>query len=377
MKILQVNKFYHPTIGGVETVVKQYAEALASAGHEATVLCVSDNRALLTCESSFNGVHVVRCSSLGTFLSMPCSPSFLWHFLRLSGTCDLIHFHEPFPIGSLCSLLIPSKAGRRFKVVVTWHSDIVRQKLFKPAAQFFQHLLLRKADKILPTSENLASHSDVLPQFKDKLTILPLSIDPSLYATPSKTKMESLPECFILSLGRLSAYKGMPPLLDAFAKCKVDAGIKLLIAGSGPMAQAIEERIATPELKGRVVFLNRKLSEEEKLELLHRCLFFVFPSTLRTEAFGIAQLEAMACAKAIINTSLPTGVPWVSPNGVSGLTVPPDDVDALASALESLAGNPERCDEMGANGLKRVNELFSDANVLAQYLSIISSLAKK
>jgi len=371
MKVLQVSKLYAPDLGGVETVVKHYAEELARRGHDVTVLCASGKASLRTETSTLNGVRVIRCASLGAFLSMPCSLSLPLRLLRIAGSFDLIHFHEPFPLASACAPLLPKKGERRFKLLVTWHADIVRQKLFKPFAEAFQKTLLRRCDAILATSEAMAASSCVLPEFKDKISTIPLSISLEDYSQTPLPPPAACPERYILSLGRLAGYKGIPCLLEAFARAKLPEGVKLLIAGAGALASFISERIAEDGLKDRVVFINRKLSEEEKKALLQRCLFFVFPSNMKTEAFGITQLEAMAYGKAIVNARIPTGVPWVSVHGVSGLTVEPDSPEELRKALEDLTWNDAKREELGKGGAARLKELFLDSKALAKYAAIV------
>jgi len=373
MKVLFVNKFYHPVVGGVETVVRQYAEALAGAGHQATVLCASGKPSLKTETSEVNGVQVIRAPSLGTWLSMPCAPFLPLTFARIMDSFDIVHFHEPFPLGSLCSFLIPPASRRKFKVLVTWHSDIVRQKLFKRPAQALQRRLLGLSDRVLCSSQRLACSSGVLPEFSGKLSVLPLSIDPKAYGPSSKRVAEASGE-FLLYFGRLAGYKGLPVLLDAFAKCRLPEGLKLVVAGDGSMADFIAARIRDSDLNGKVVLIRRRLDEEEKKDLLSRCLFYVFPSTLPTEAFGITQLEAMAYGKPVVNTDLPTGVPWVSVHGVSGLTVPPGDIEALSRAIETLSSDKSLRDSLGSGAKARLLELFSNATALREYLRLCSEL---
>jgi rhamnosyl/mannosyltransferase len=373
MKILLVNKFYHPKIGGVETVVRQYAEALAKAGHEATVLCASDVFAASTKNERLDGVEILRCSSLGTFLSMPCSISLPFRFASMMRRFDAIHFHEPFPLGSLCGALLPRPEGRRFKVFATWHSDIVRQKLFKPFAQFLQNILLSRCDRIFATSAGLADSSPLLRRRRASVDVIPLSIDPARYPS-GRPRHPEAPSRYILSLGRLSAYKGIPSLLDAFAKAKTPPALKLLIAGDGAIAESVSERIGREDLRERAVFIKRQVDDAEKLSLLEHCEFFAFPSILPTEAFGITQLEAMAYSKAVVNTSLPTGVPWVGLDGESALTVPPGDCDALAKAIERLASDDALREKLGAGGRRRLEDLFTDEAALKLYLSYFSGL---
>ncbi|MCM8833251.1 MAG: glycosyltransferase, partial [Candidatus Omnitrophica bacterium] len=315
--ILQVTKLYAPELGGIETVVKQFSEFLSNFD-EVVVLCVHKNFNFRTTVEKINNVTVYRCTSLGTYMSMPLSISFFWHLFRLAKKADIIHFHEPFPLGSIGSLLIPKSK----RIFVYWHSDIIRQKTFKKIAEFFQKKLCKIAEIIMTSSMRMVEFSPILRKFREKIKIVPLSIKKEDYLisiTEDKlgSDLTNLPSDYVLFLGRLSYYKGIDVLLNAIEI--VDKRIPFVIAGEGELSKEIKESLK--KANGRIYFINRKLSEEEKKYLLKNSKFLVFPSTFPSEAFGIVQLEAMVYGKPVINTNLPTGVPWVSLHGESGLTV--------------------------------------------------------
>ncbi len=367
MKILYINKIYHPEIGGIESVVKQYAEYFSSVD-EVDVLVASKHFKLKTKKEIINNVNIIRCSSIGTFFSMPISFSILILYFINKNKYDIIHFHEPFPIGTILSLL-PSKA----KIIITWHSDIIRQKIFGKIINWFQIKACKKADVILTTSPRLKANSMIINQFNDKACVLPLSINLNNYKIVKKIDMK-LPKRFILFLGRLSYYKGIEDLLQAYLLLKSD--IPLVIVGTGEEAVKVLQFMKNnPQLN--IVFINRHVSEEEKKYIISKSELFIFPSKYPSEAFGILQLEAMAYAKPIINTSLPTGVPWVSKHGLTGLTVPPGDVKKLAKAIDLLSTNKKLRIEYGNNALKRVNNLFSDDVVLKKVKKVYKDLMKK
>lgn len=346
MKILQINKYYYPDIGGVESVVKQYAENLGD-GFDVTVLCVKKKFSLNTNAEIIDDVKVVRCASLGSFFSMPVSFTFLIRFLGCYRNFDIIHFHEPFPLASLLSYFI----GNNSKIVITWHSDIIKQKVLKKIVEVFQQRLCMKASVIFTTSPNLLDFSDILRTFREKVFILPLSIktDKSVSAQDGN---------YILYLGRLSYYKGIEVLLKAYEETKTD--LELLIVGSGEkdVTVAIQNQCANTSKKIR--FVNRFVTEEEKNEYFRNCSFFVLPSIAASEAFAIIQLEAMIHGKAVINTNLPTGVPYVSVNNETGITVTPNDHEELAFAIDKLAADKSLRIKLGQKGHERVVEQFSD-----------------
>lgn len=103
----------------------------------------------------------------------------------------------------------------------------------------------------------------------------------------------------------------------------------------------------------------------------------VLPSVEPTEAFGLVQLEAMAYGKPVVNTSLPTGVPFVSVHGETGFTVPPRDPNALAEAINRLCGDDELWVRFARAARKRVEEMFSRDVVLGQIKSIYWELLRE
>jgi rhamnosyl/mannosyltransferase len=360
-KILQINKFYYPHIGGVETIVKQYAEYLTK-NNEVCCLTINNKFKLFTKTEKINNVTVVRCGSLGTFFSMPISLSFFFKFLRIRKNFDIFHFHEPFPLASILYCLIPKST----KVIVSWHSDIIKQKFFKKFAEYFQKKLCIRSDIIITTSQRLFYNSHILQLFKDKVNILPLSIDPQKYEyinINNISKELKIKREYILYLGRFSYYKGIDVLLKAISQLNDNLSATFVIAGSGKINKQLSRKISTLKNKN-VILINRFLNEDEKKYLLKHCLFFVFPSKYPSEAFGIIQLEAMIYGKPVINTDLPTGVPYVSQDGLTGLTVPANDHKALSYAISKLLNDRKLIEIYGLNAKKRLLENFTDNIVL-------------
>jgi rhamnosyl/mannosyltransferase len=145
-------------------------------------------------------------------------------------------------------------------------------------------------------------------------------------------------------------------LIDAIAGTNVTA----LIVGGGPLERRLREQASRLPDPRQVVFAG-EVDDAELLACYHACDALVLPSVTRAEAFGMVQLEAMACSKPVISTDLPSGVPWVNRHGESGLVVPPEDAASLREALERLTGDPALRLRLGTGARARVESEFTAA----------------
>lgn len=349
--ILQINKMYAPDIGGIETVVGDYSNYLKKYD-TVVILCVNRNFSFKTKKELIDGVMVYRCASLGTFMSMPLSFSFYYYMYRLSRKANIVHIHEPFPLASIAWFLIPQTV----RLFVTWHSNIVKQKRVKKFFEFFQKKLLQRSNRIITTSKEMITYSTVLSTYKEKTIIIPIGITSNDYLRNniSTTILNHLPSDYVLFIGRLAYYKGIFTLLDAIELIKIE--IPFVIVGDGPLAPQIKKIIDNS--KKEIYFINRFVTDEEKKCLLKHSKFMVFPSNYPSEAFGITQLESMVYGRPVINTSLPTGVPWVSKHNVSGLTVSVNNYYELATAIEKLYQNKILYKKLSKGSLKRIKNEF-------------------
>jgi glycosyltransferase involved in cell wall biosynthesis len=323
MNILMVNKMYSPEIGGVETVIKQYAEWMANDQHDVTVLTVNKSPFKRTKQEIINGVKIIRCSSIAFLGSMPISFTVLFNYVRISKKFDIIHFHEPYPLGSLMGLF----TNRRKGIVVTWHSDIIKQSgLLSNIVKVMQNKVLTKASVVTTTSNRLLLSSPQLLNVEDKVMTLPLS-------TTIQDKMQITYNGYFLFLGRIAYYKGIDVLVDALERSKLNR--QVLIVGTGD--RVLEERIQSiANMRSNVRFINKHVNESEKAKFLSNCYCLLFPSTHNSEAFGIIQIEAMSHGKPVINTALITGVSWVSQEGLTGFTAKPRCSDSFLSKMELM-----------------------------------------
>ncbi|WP_224268032.1 glycosyltransferase [Haloprofundus salinisoli] len=360
--VLQASKFYYPQVGGIEKVVRQLAEGHASSGYSHRVLAAGTN--LLGQSERVNEIPVHRVGSFGSLQSVPLTPLFPAYLRRAARQADIVHYHVPNPVAVLSHI----SAGINVPTVVTYHSDIIRQKtalkLYEPVLRRF----LENVDQVVTTSPRLLKHSPFLNDYREKCQVIPLAIDVTGIET-SKRNNKSTGNPFVLFVGRLSYYKGVQYLVDAAVDVDADIGI----VGDGDLRAELEARARDRGVTDRLTFFGR-VSDEQLAALYRQADVFVLPSVEPSEAFGIVQLEAMARGVPVINTNLSTGVPWVSQDGETGLTVPPRDSDALADAVKRLLADDDLRHCLGQNARKRVESKFTEARMLEQYRRLYQSL---
>ncbi len=366
--ILQVNKAYWPTVGGVEKVVETISVGLRK--HKYKVL-------VLACRSNFgptiikrvNGLPVIYAGSVGTYLSMPISLPFIFLMIRLGCKYDIVHWHEPFPLASIGALFVNCK-----KLVVTFHSDIVRQKYFGWFFSKVQVYLLKRCKAVVSTSYLLTKASSVLSKVNREIKVIPIGIDlrrsinPVFHDAWLRKNSQYRPYC--LFVGRLVYYKGV----DVLVKAMQYSTIHLVIIGRGPLEEELHRIIAELNLESKVSLVAHEVSDEELKSWFSECQFFILPSVATSEAFGIVQIEAMIAEKPVINTNLPTGVPFVSQSEVTGLTVEPGDVLGLSEAINLLSSNEGLRKQYGLSAKKRAQLFFADTLMLQNYLDVYKKM---
>ena len=318
-----------------------------------------------------HGVPLRRLKAAATIAGAPICPV-LPRAIR-EARADIVHIHTPHP-SALLAYLASGAPGR---LVCTYHSDIVRQRLLGTLLAPLQDLAFRRAKAIIATNPHTAAGSPVLARHRERCVVVPYGIQSSLYETRDEPAVRAVREKFgapiILAVGRLVYYKGFEHLIRAMARLPQAAA--LVIIGEGPLRGRLEAEIEALGQTGRVHLLGMG----DPTVYYHACDLFVLPSVARSEAFGIVQMEAMACGKAVINTRIEgSGVPFVSCDGETGLTVPPADAAALAAAIARLLEDAPLRTRFGQAGRRRVAEHFAlDAmreRTLAVYDRVMAGL---
>ncbi|MCP3901175.1 MAG: glycosyltransferase [Desulfobacteraceae bacterium] len=368
MKILQINKLYYPYVGGVETVVRQLAEGFAKNKISSHVFAIHRTRdTRQDSHSIIKGVSVVKAKQ--NFRYGTQTVSFNLIKLLQNFEADIVHLHLPNPYAVLAYLYAQPKG----KLVITYHSDIVRQKLFKTLYKPFSEIILEKADRLVATSENLIASSSVLQKHPLKTEVIPLGINPDEYKIESSVLEETkkkFGQGFLLAVGRLVEYKGFKYLIKAM---EFVPGQRLYIIGEGRMENKLRNLIKEKRLCDRISLL-KSLSFETFKAMMSLSKLFVFPSVSNNEAFGIVQLEAMIFGKPVISSDLPTGVTYVNQDGVTGLIARKKDPIDIARAINTLLSNKELYLSMSENNREYILNNFSEDLMVKKYIQLFDEL---
>jgi len=371
MKILQIVKYYDPCQGGMESVVKNIVEGIVDCYNNAffTIYSNSHNRNFVKRIKEKNRETIIKEITPLYLKSQPLNlryPS----LKKLIDDNDIIHHHYPFPTMEF-TLLRYLKQMSSKKFIITWHANIKNsrwswiERMYNPMID----KLLERADAIVVTSPQLFEASEILKKYQQKVAVIPLSFDPKYYLSESKKYPEN--RCFeLLFVGKLRKYKGVEYLIKAVERLNV----KLTIVGNGEEQSALEHLVNELNINEKISFISNA-SDEKLSEIYSLSDLFILPSINEAEAFGVVQLEAMANGLPVINTNLDSGVPFVSLNDFSGITVEPENVMDLKSAIEKIIHDKELYELFSSNALERV-KLFSREKMAEAYLNIYSFNAK-
>lgn len=361
MKVLHVFKSYYPdTVGGIEQVVYQLAEGAREHGIDADVFCLSNNKLV---NNKVNNHYVFRVKQDFYIASTGFSLSAFLKFRSIAKEYDVIHYHFPWPFMDVLDLFVSSKK----KKVVTYHSDIVNQKKLLKLYFPLMYVFLKRMNVIVASSENYVASSSVLKLFKNKTKVIPFGLNASNYVVEEERKsywQEEIKGRFFLFVGALRYYKGLHFLLEALSQLDYPC----VIVGGGFQEEQLKEQAKRLNLKN-IIFLGA-LADVDKNALLALCYAFVFPSHLRSEAFGLSLLEAAMFGKPMISCDIQTGTSYINKHDQTGLVVKPADSDALRSAMMFLWENQERAMEMGAAAKQYYLSEFTYSEMIKKYIEV-------
>lgn len=367
MRVLHLGKFFPPVHGGIETVTRDLADGLAGRNVDVTVLAFSRDPESESRGDAERPYGVLRARARRVVASMPLSLEYCRWMHRQLASADIVHVHVPNPLATIALWLFKPRA----RIVVHWHSDIVRQRVLLIPFLPFQRWMLRRADAIITASPPYADSSPALAPVRQKVAVIPYGVQP----LPPADDTVNLPDGLqvagrktVLAIGRLVYYKGFETLVEAARW--LPAEYQVLIVGDGPLRGRLQGLIDAVGCSGRVRLLGR-LSDAQIGALMRQATVFCLPSIERSEAFGVVQVEAMRAGVPVVATRIPgSGTSWVNADGDSGLNVEVGDARGLADALRALADDEAIRQAYSQRARRRYETLFSVAQMTASVLAV-------
>jgi len=354
MKVLHLGKLCPPNEGGIEIFSFDLLEALNKKGIKADLLCFGE----FTKEDIYNGFKFFACKTNLKLNAAPLSYDYIKTFRKIVWHYDIIHVHSPNPLAEILTLITDKK------VIIHWHSDIVRQRISYFFYRPIQQKVLKRADKIIATSPQYLETSKQIKNFKDKAIVIPLGLNPKRLNINEqdsrefdKIKEKINNKKVVLTVGRLIEYKGFEYLVEASQFLKDDTVV--LIAGGGPLYKTLKNKIEELNLKDKVLLLGRV---NNVAVYMKNCDIFCLPSVSRNEAFGLVLVEALYFGKPLVTTNVEgSGMNYVNKHNETGLVVPPKNSKALAEAINTILSNEKLYEKFSKNAIERFKEFEIDS----------------
>lgn len=364
MKVLQIGKFY-PIRGGVEKVMYDLMLGLSQRNISCDMLCAS------TEEHPAGTIHLnpfARLIVVPTQVKLAATmiaPAMIHTLRRIAHKYDIIHIHHPDPMANLALFL----SGYKGKVVLHWHSDILKQKILLKVYAPLQSWLIKRADQIVGTTPVYVRESEALDKVQRKVDFIPIGVNP---IQSDAEKVEEIRQKYadkkmIFSLGRLVEYKGYEYLIRAAQHLSTD--YQILIGGTGPLKEKLSWLIEELKVADRVQLIGF-VADEDLPNYFQAADVFCLSSIWKTEAFAIVQIEAMSCAKPVVSTAIPgSGVSWVNEDDESGIVVKICDAKSLADAIKEVLKS-ENYNRFSLGSKSRYKRFFTQEKMIDKCIKV-------
>jgi glycosyltransferase involved in cell wall biosynthesis len=356
VRSLHVYRTYFPDPpGGVQEVIRQIAISTSRLDVDSRIFALSPDPYPEKIERPEGAV--IRFRSWAAPAS--CDLGGMAAFSRFAQACagsDIVHYHFPWPFADLLHAAVKPAVP----AVMTYHSDVVRQKFLGSLYSPLMWRMLRSMRFVVATSPAYARTSPVLshPSIRERVRVIPSGIDEETYSKEADASVFrrigiSASEPYFLFIGVLRYYKGLHTLIRAATE--VDA--RIVIAGSGPEKKSLKG-LQEQHGASNVVFAGH-VSDAEKNALLGSCRALVLPSHLRSEAFGMVLVEAAMFGRPLISCEIGTGTSYINEHRKTGFVVPPEAPEQLAAAMNELLRDDVLAEMMGRAARERYEQHFS------------------
>ena len=352
-------------MGGIERVVKELSEGLNKRGFSSFSIATTKN--IKTEFERINDVDIQRYPSTFQIGRTPFSLKLFFGGGREIKKANAVYLHYPFPFGDLVTLFWQSSC-----IILFYHSDIVRQSIFlKILYAPLQYLTLRSAKVIIATSPNYVATSRILKRFKEKVQVIPIGThDHAVREFKKPEFLFDFSEPYCLFVGALRYYKGIDTLIEAAESFEGN----ILIIGGGENKLYFENKVIELNLKN--IFFVGIISDSELNYCYKHSSFFVFPSNIRSEAFGVALVEALSFGLPLITCEIGTGTSYVNRHNQTGIVIEPNNSQQLSKSMNFLLTNKIERQRFSINSRKRYLSHFQKSKMLDDHEKLINELLK-
>ena len=372
--VLHLGKFSSERAGGIETVVDMLLLGLS----------LDFNLCNLVANNTFKhqiieqaGYIEYSAALMGIFARTPFCPTMPYYIKKLYQRYrfSIVHLHLPNPMAHLASEILPASVKR----IISWHSDVIHQKKLLQIYQPFVNRLLKQANAVIVSTPYLAEHSSQIKVTRERNTIhiIPYGVDfdyfliNKYYERIDQIKYQYSSHFLIFALGRHVYYKGFCFLIEAMKQ--LPKNIILLLGGEGPLTSKLQQQVKNSQLEHRVYFLGQ-ITKQDLPAYYHACDVFCLPSIDQSEAFGIAQLEAMACAKPVVCCDVTHAASNLNRNAVTGFVVAPRCPKALAEAIWKLYKKPILRLSLGRSAYNYAKKKFTTQKMVKQIKNLYQEI---
>jgi glycosyltransferase involved in cell wall biosynthesis len=372
-------------VGGVSYVVGNLAKYFKSRGHD--IVFVFPGRAFRAKQRvtrlGFRGFEIRMQVAFGVrhpVISIPAYvvrfPVGLYQLLRLIRKYRIQIINVHYPMGcfyylALCSRLLS------IPLVTSIHGADVFPKGKKSISHPRELNFIFSSSKLIVTPSNAFKKHflSFCPALRSKTRFIHNGVDLFEIFELSRlvVPIESASVSYVLCVSAYKEQKAIDTLIRAYHRVNaVHPSVKLVLVGAGELRQQLETLAASLGLQQRIEFVGPQ-ARQAIIRLLLGCRVFVLPS--RFETFGIAILEAMACAKPVVATNV-GGIPEIIDHGATGLLVRPDDPEGLAEAIVKILSEPDLAAKLARNALVTAQKKFKFENTGEAYEAVYESLLK-
>lgn len=348
-----VTAFYLPSLGGIQYYVSSLTKALGLRGHHVDILTVN-TESVAAVEQSLAGA-VMRCRLDHSYHRGLVSTELARRLLSARGY-DAIHVHAPFPLG--VELAAVATRLNKIPMIVTHHGTGGKpDRLYTAVAglydRIFRRVTLRAASRVVFLTPSYRATVSLPAKVSQRVVIVRTGVDADRFRPASSESTRAALDLtsddhvglWVGSLSEHNRYKGIDYLLRALAQARQTS---LVIVGEGTLRAELESLARELGVTGRVRFVGAV--DNEYLPAYYAAAdFFVLPSVSGPENSPVVLFEAMASGLPLITTAIP-GVEEIVGESKGGVTVPPRDAGALATAMDTLLAEPERRRNLGSNG---------------------------